>query len=126
MHNESCENDYEFLWGVRSQDCLMAQSHAGPNTMNDLEVFRCKETGQYGLWIEAIYSFTEGKVGEHRYLLYLLEQFTEWMLQNNRCVRSPAWFYNVFLMGSSINSKFDTLEELYANFRMLVNGYVSL
>lgn len=122
-----CESIYEneimkFIWGVKSWDDL-TDSDACLYTMNDIELLYLKNEGKYLLCIETIFEFEkeEHKLG---YLRGCLDAFEKFIVENgfNTDV-NPHW-WNVF--GSGINTHFDSIEECYAMFKLLVNGYCKL
>ena len=93
-------------------------------TMNDLDIIYNKKTNKYAIGIETIYSFSNGRKGEQEYIKDLLNKFTEWMQSKGYDTNTYIPIYSAFTY-KNINSEFDSIEELYAYFKMLVNGFVS-
>lgn len=115
-----CENEImKFIWGIKSWDDLSG-SDACLHTMNDIELIYLKDEKKYILGIETIFGFEKE---EHKleYLKSCLDAFTKFMMENgyNTEVR-PHW-YDVF--GKGMSEYFDSIEECYGMFKMLVTGY---
>lgn len=109
---------------MKSYDDL-CDSESNLYTMNDIEIVYYDDTEDYGLSIETMFEFRE-KEGDRAYLKQLLERLTEWMKSKGYSTENKLWLYGVFTEGYNINKRFKTIEEVYANFKMLVNGYCSL
>lgn len=120
MHEEM-----EVIFGIKAWDDLTEGNQATLYSMNDIEIIYYKKENKYGISIETMYSFEDGRNGEKKYIQQLLNQFTEWMIQEGYDINEEVWIYNIFTDGYNINTKFDTIEELYACFKMLVNGFIS-
>ena len=119
-------SDYQFIWAIRSDDCLMSRDEATEDTMNDLEITYYPEDKQYGISIETIYSFRDGFEGELKYLQSLLDKFTTWMLEQKYDTEQTTPFCRVFSEGGweyHIGGRFNTIEELYSYFKILVLAY---
>jgi hypothetical protein len=123
--NEYEIGDMKHIWGLKSYDDLSSSSGANIHTMNDIELLYHKDTEDYSISIETIYMF-ELKDGDIKYLKCLLDNFTKWMDEHGYRTDSRVNLYEVFTYGNNINTHFKTIEECYANFKMLVNGYCSL
>lgn len=118
------ENTYEFIYGIKSYDDLSPGNEANLYTMNDLDIIYNKKTNKYTIGIETIYSFSNGRKGEQEYIKDLLNKFTEWMQSKGYDTNTYIPIHSAFTH-KNINSEFDSIEELYAYFKMLVNGFVS-
>src|SRR5574344_1423312 len=77
-------------------------------------------TKKYILGVETIYMF-KNKNGDKEYMKQLLDIFTKWMIDNNYKIKSPC-LWEVFTYGWNINTEFDTIEDAYAMFKLLVGG----
>ena len=119
-YEDPCEDEnMKFIWGVKSWDNL-SSSDACLYTMNDIDLIYLKDEDKYILGIETIYWFKteEDKIN---YLRGCLKAFTEFMTENGYDTeKKPSW-WNVF--GDGINTHFDSIEDCYAMFKLLVNGY---
>jgi|GEM_PF-2923363 len=118
------EDTYEFIYGIKSYDDLSPGNEANLYTMNDLDIIYNKKTNKYTIGIETIYSFSNGRKGEQEYIKNLLNKFTEWMLSKGYNINKYISLYDVFTY-KNINSEFDSIEDLYAYFKMLVNGFIT-
>lgn len=115
--------DMLFVWGVLSCDNLSSNK---PNlyTMNDLDLIYHKDKKQYSLSVETIYLFQEN--AQYGYIKSLLDEFTNWMNENNYDTNKEFALFEIFTDGINIKTKFDSIEEAYAAFKMMVNGFCSL
>lgn len=127
---DECENDFDpyesetmkFIWGVKSWDDL-ASADACLYTMNDIDLIYLKDEKKYILGIETIYEFEKE---EHKlsYLEGCLDAFTKFMIENGYNTEAKLHWWDIF--GNGMNTHFDSIEECYAMFKMLVNGYCNL
>lgn len=117
---------YKFIWGILSADDLSNENEANFYTMNDFEILYNTETKKYCLSIETIYYFSQGKEGECLYLQNLMKKFTLWMKNHNYNINYEVSLYEVFtcFIGEGIQS--NTIEELYAKFKMIVDSYCAI
>lgn len=112
--------DVKFIWGKLSRDNISGSTEANLFTMNDIDVVYCKDSHEYVLGIETIYQFNDEK-DKINYLKDCLDAFTQFMVKNNfNITKKPDWNY-VFANGT--NSRFRTIEDCYATFKMFVNAY---
>ena len=119
---EDCEDEsIKLIFGVKSYDDL-CECDANLYTMNDLAVIYDKQTKKYLTIIETIYQFDfiEGQV---RYLNGLLEKFTKYMTDNNLDKNYKISFYDIFHSNININCIADSIEECYARFKFIVEGF---
>ena len=93
--------------------------------MNDIDITYNKKYKYYFMSIETIYMFEKGSQGEKEYIKALFDKLTEWMIFKGCDISQEVGIYDVFTQGNNINTHYDTLEELYANFKFLVNGFVN-
>lgn len=129
-YENNCINEYEtkdmkFVWGLQSYDDLSKSNTANLYTMNDIDLIYLKDEKKYVLGIETAYLF-DNKSGEYKYVEHLLNKFTEFMEQNNYDTSKELDVYEVFTEGININTHFDSIEDAYTAFKMLVNGFCSL
>ena len=110
--------------GIISYDDVTGSSQANFHTLTDLDLIYHKDENKYSLSIETIYMFQEN--GQYGYMQSLLDEFTQWMIKNSYNINRSFPLFKVFTDGISINTKFDSIEEAYAAFKMMVNGYCSL
>ena len=128
QHSDFEDNEYncgnlQFVWGVKSPDDISAQV-ATFYTMNDLDIIYDRESNEYLLGIETIYSFSEGSKGEIKYLENLLERFTEFM-EENRYIPTEDKLC-LYRIESGEPWRAETILDLYIRFKVFVNGYKSV
>jgi hypothetical protein len=116
------EKRYEFIWGIKSCDDLTSQE-ANLHTMNDIDVIYDKERNKYNISIETIYQFSNSKDGEKQYIQSLLDKFTEWMNEKKYNTNVHLYLHEVFTY--NIQDGFDSIEDLYTYFKLLVAGFIS-
>ena len=120
FNKDFTENDnFKFIFGIKSYDDLSYNSDANLLTMNDLDVLYNKKNNTYSWSVEYIYSF-ETKDGKKEYLSRLLNCFHKFMKENGYNTQVDG-FHTVF----ANCTEFDSLEECYANFKCCVNGYIN-
>lgn len=129
-YNEDCtENSFmKFIWGLKSFDDL-SNCNANLETMNDIDLIYLKDKKKYILGVETAYSFNS-KEAERGYFRTLLHNFTKWMegqgYNTNSSLNPYGDVYEIFSGGVNINTEFDTIEDAYRTFKLLVNGYLTL
>ena len=116
------EEVMKFIWGVKAHDDL-SNSDANLYTLNDIDLIYLKKENKYVLGVETIYYFDEEEY-KLNYLKNRLDAFTEFMNENGYDINKKPFWMDVFSF--NIDSKFDSIEDCYAMFKMLVNGYCSL
>ena len=118
----------KFIWGLLSYDDL-SSCDANLETMNDMDLIYLKYEKKYILSVETIYMFNS-KETEKEYFKVLLDKFTEWMekqgYDTNSTLNPYGDTYKIFTIGININTHFDTIENAYRTFKLLVNGYLTL
>lgn len=129
FNDDYTENEeMKFIWGLIACDDISASK---PNllTMNDIDLIYLKNEKKYILEIETAYYFNN-KQDEKKYLQYLLDGFTDWMINNkyntNLTLSPYGDFVELFSEGININTHFDTIEDAYKTFYILVNGYLTI
>lgn len=113
--------DLEFIWGVKSYDCL-ARCDANIHTMNDIEIDYDHSENKYLLSIETAYIFQD-KIAECTYLRGLLKCFEEYMDNNDIEKDCPD---GLFIRNIGIDFEADSIQQLYWDFKLYVNGFCSL
>ena len=108
--------------GVKAHDDL-SNSDANLYTLNDIDLIYLKKENKYVLGVETIYYFDEEEY-KLNYLKNRLDAFTEFMNENGYDTNKKPFWMDVFSF--NIDSKFGSIEDCYAMFKMLVNGYCSL
>lgn len=108
----------KFIWGVKSWDCL-SPSDANLYTMNDIDIIYNKGNGMYMLSIETAYFF-ETHAAECEYLQDCLKAFTKYMDDNGLNKNEP---YRLWMSNHCTNMEAQTIEELYTNFKIFVDGF---
>ena len=115
----SLENDnIKCIWGVKSGDDLSG-SDANLYTMNDIDIVYDKKENKYMLGIETAYIF-ENHADECSYLKDCLAAFTKYM-DDNGLKKNES--YRVFMNNLCTSIKADSIEELYTNFKIFVDGF---
>lgn len=117
------DNEYncgslKHIWGVTSWDDLSGKD-ACIYTMNDIDITYDRKTKKYMLGIETAYMFKD-KSAECNYLRGLLDAFTKFMDDNNY-LKNKEFF--LFFNNPILQTTADSIEELYTNFRIFVEGY---
>ena len=111
-------DDMKFIWGIKSWDCL-SPSDANLNTMNDIDITYDKEKKEYMLGVETAYIF-KSYADECQYLQDCLKAFTKYMDDNGLNKNEP---YRLFMNNLCTNMTAETIEELYVNFKIFVDGF---
>ena len=118
----------KFIWGLKSYDDL-SSCDANLETMNDIDLIYLKDEKKYILGVETAYIFNS-KEAEKEYFKTLLDKFTEWMEEQghntNSTLNPYGDMYEIFSGGININTPFNTIEDAYRTFKLLVNGYLTL
>lgn len=115
----SLETDgYKFIWGVKSWGDLTG-ADACMYTMNDIDITYDKKENMYMLGIETAYLF-ETYDGECEYLKGCLKAFTKYMDDNGLSKNEP---YRLWMSNPCTSMEAETIEELYTNFKIFVNGF---
>ena len=111
----------KLIWGIKSYDDL---SGADVNlyTMNDIDITYDRDNKTYSLGVETAYCFNN-KQDECEYLVQLLSAFTKFMNENNYNTEHPYFF---FMHNPETIMKAESIEELYTNYRIFVEGYCSV
>lgn len=118
----------KFIWGLKSYDDL-SSCDANLETMNDIDLIYLKDEKKYILGVETAYMFNS-KEAEKEYFKVLLDKFTEWMKEQgydtNSTLNTYDDIYEIFSGYININTHFNTIENAYITFKLLVNEYLTL
>ena len=115
------DDDFKFIWGVKSWDDLSG-SDCNMQTMNDIDIIYDKKKKVYLLGIETAFVFKD-KDGECNYLRECLNAFTKYMDNNNLNKDEP---FMLFMSNPCISTSASTIEELYTEFRIFVEGFCKI
>ena len=119
MYDDSLENDdIKFIWGVKSWDDLTG-ADANLYTMNDIDLTYDKQNKVYMLGIETAYLF-KNHADECDYLRSCLNAFTKYM-DDNGLKKNES--YMLFMSNPCTSMTAETIEELYTNFKIFVDGF---
>lgn len=108
----------KFIWGVKSWDDLSGKD-VNFYTMNDIDISYDRKDKIYLLGIETAYIFKD-KNAECEYLKQLLNAFTNYMDINNLSKEND---FMLFMNDTTINNTAKSIEELYINFKIFVEGF---
>ena len=111
-------DDYKFIWGVKSWDDLSG-ADACMFTMNDIDITYDKKKRVYMLGIETAYMFDTHE-DECEYLKDCLNAFAKYMDDNGLNKNEP---YRLWMSNPCTNMTAETIEELYINFKIFVDGF---
>ena len=118
----------KFIWGLKSYDDL-SSCDANLETMNDIDLIYLKNEKKYILGVETAYMFNS-KEAEKEYFKTLLDKFTKWMEEQgyntNSTLNTYDDMYEIFSGYININTHFNTIENAYITFKLLVNEYLTL
>ena len=114
-------DDFKFIWGIKSYDDLSC-TDACLYTMNDIDIIYDKKKKEYILGIETAYLFKTYN-DECKYLSDCLKAFTKYMDDNGLNKNEP---FRLFMNNPYTNMVANSIEELYINFKIFVNGYLTL
>lgn len=111
-------DDLKFIWGIKSWDDLSGRN-ACLYTMNDIDITYDKKKKKYMLDIETAYWF-ETYADECKYLENCLKAFTTYM-DDNGLNKNES--FRLFMNNPCTSMMADTIEELYTNFKIFVDGF---
>ena len=112
------DDDMKFIWGIKSWDDLSGCG-ACIYTMNDIDIVYDKKRKEYMLGIETAYCF-ENHAAECDYLRRCLDAFTKYM-DDNGLDKNKS--YILFMNSPCTSMVADSIEELYTNFKIFVDGF---
>lgn len=111
-------DDFKFIWGMTSLDNL-SMHPANMYTSNDIDIVYDKKTKEYMLGVETAFVF-ENYEGEANYLRRCLDAFGKYMDDNGLSKDSP---YMLFMHSPCTSMTASSIEELYTNFKIFVDGF---
>lgn len=111
-------DDYKFIWGITSWDNLSGRD-ANIYTLNDIDIVYDKKEKVYFLGIETAYIFKSFE-SECKYLRDCLDAFGKYMDDNYLDKNTWLSLSENDTWGSM---KAYSIEELYMNFKIFVDGY---
>ena len=111
-------DDFKFIWGIKSWDDLSGEGSC-LYTMNDIDITYDKKKKEYMLGIETAYIFKD-YASECRYLKDCLNAFTKYMDNNGLKKNKP---YMLSMSNACTSMTANTVEELYTNFKIFVDGF---
>lgn len=112
-------DNMEHIWGVP-----MIEGECNLFTLNDFDITYYKDREKYIMEVECSYDFHTIRETSS-YLRNILNKFTKWMKDNGYNTERKIDFKTLFYQGVSIQSEFDSIEDLYAAFIMFVDYYIS-
>ena len=114
----------KFIWGLKSWVDITPSANANLYSMNDIDLIYLKDEQKYILGVETFVYFDNGYDDEKKYLKELLRRFTDWMIENKYSTDKHLGLCQVFSCGCGVyDTHFDSIEEVYAAFKLLVEGY---
>lgn len=113
-------DDYKFIWGITNQeDYDLSSRDANMYTMNDIDIVYDKKSKKYLLGLETAYLFRD-YAAECRYLRKYLDAFTRYMDAHHL---NKSEKFMLFMHNPCTTMEADSIEELYTNFKIFVDGY---
>lgn len=110
--------EYVFVWGVKASDDI-GNRPACLHTMNDIDIRYSRRNKNYVLGIETAYMF-DSKDLEVAYLESLLDNFSRYVEESGLSTDEP---YRFLMSAPQSPFEGETIQELYTNFKIFVNGY---
>jgi hypothetical protein len=114
---------YEFVWGIESLDIPSPYYDCIPE-LYDICIRFNKKLKKYILNIGTNIKY-DNKSGEKKYIKFLFDKLTEWMFLQGYNTDKELHMYDVFTKGYNAHTEFDSIEDLYSTFKILVNGFAS-
>lgn len=111
-------DDWKFIWGITSWDDLSGHA-ANMYTMNDIDITYDKQKKEYMLGVETAYMF-ETYASVCNYLRTCLDAFSKYMDDNGLNKNKQ---YTLFMNDPCTSMAADSIEELYTNFKIFVDGF---
>ena len=115
------DDNLKFIWGMKSADDFTG-CKCNLYTMNDIDITYDKKNKVYYLGIETAYIFKNHQA-ECDYLKGLLNGFTIYM-DTNKLNKNEEFM--LFMGNPCIDTTAKSIEELYTNFRIFVEGYCKI
>jgi len=118
------DGEWEFIWGITSFDNETGQE-ASLFSMNDILIKYNRNKKKYYLEVETIFNFNDRENGPKRYVSDLCDKMAEWMVKKGYGIGYKPSLSEVFFDYKGANHGFNSVEELYGVFRLLVDGFKS-
>ena len=112
------DEDYNFIWGIKSWNDLSG-ADACLYTMNDIDIVYDKKREVYMLGVETAYMF-DNYASECEYLKDCLNAFAKYMDENKL---NKNEHYILFMSNPCTSMEAKSIEELYTNFKIFVDGF---
>lgn len=111
-----------FVWGIKSSTDFTGQP-TNLYTLNDFEIDYLPKTKKYIYSVETIYMFDD-REAEVAYVKRIYKLFTQWMRKKGYDTDCEPSVFSAF---TSLNDDgFDTIEELYTDFKLKCAGFIAL
>lgn len=116
VDNEYNCGERKFVWGIKPS----GSTEASFLTLNDAELYYSRKHNIYYLEIETHLKFDNGRTGEIQHLDNILRAFSKYMRENHFSTNGEC---NFFPNGELYPFSGETIEEVYAKFKIFVLGY---
>ena len=113
-------DDWKFIWGITSWDDLSGHE-ANMYTMNDIDIIYDKHKKEYILGVETAYIFKTYS-SACSYLRMCLDAFSKYMNDNGLDKNKR---YDLFMGNPCTSMVANSIEDLYTNFKIFVDGFCS-
>lgn len=115
------DDEWETIWSVSQDGCTARYNVSGG--LNDIELYKNKNTCEYELWIETNYcfGFSDVKDDETDYLRHLRILFKDYVEKMEGTIDSEGVTYGEIFFGSALRA--GNLKTLYRKFDFLVSAY---
>lgn len=111
-------DDWKFIWGIKSWDDLSGRD-ANMYTMNDIDITYDKQKKEYMLGVETAYIF-ETYASACDYFRSCLNAFSKYMDDAGLKKNKPC---NLSMSDPCTIMVADSIEDLYTNFKIFVDGF---
>lgn len=124
---QSTEDLYRLLLDDSNADSAPVDVFEIPSGdgLTDFELTYYPASKDYSMSLEAIYGF-DNQDGVKHYLRGNLDQFTAWMEENGHDTNKELTLWQIFEHGDGMKSRYRSIEEAYAVFKLLVNGALAV
>ena len=120
-YEPSPDDHTEFVWGIKSFYDLTG-NECSKDTMNDFDIIYDNEKNLYIMALETAFVFEKPEYAKD-YTREVLKEFTQFMNDNGLDTNYELELYEVFTQDCSMHGGYESIEKLYAVFKMLVNGF---
>jgi len=115
--------DSTFIWGDLSSNISEESTEDNMFILDIININKNPENNKYYLTMDINIHFNNHEE-EKGYIKLLFDKLTNWMNFKSFNINQELDMCKIFTNGYNIKSEFDTIEELYSYFRLLVNGYL--